>query len=109
LIQAQADAARFYIFLALICISSGLMLLIVPILIAVPEPILKVALHVGGTLVAAVGTFPSGKYLQRKDRGSAIRSISRQYELLQTAGLLASPARRDLDRMIVLLIKGMIK
>jgi hypothetical protein len=109
LVQAQAEAARFYILLTLLCISSGLTLLVIPVLVTVPESVLKIALHVGGTLIAAVGTFPSGKYLQRKDRASAIRTIFLQYEQLKNAGLLASPARRELDKMITRLVQGMIK
>jgi hypothetical protein len=113
LVKAQSDAAQFYVVLIFVCVSSGLFLasggLVLPVLVAVPEPSLTIALLVGGGLVAAVGTLPSGKYLERKDRASALRTISLQYDRLQTAGLLASPARRELDKMYTHFVQGMIK
>ena len=70
---------------------------------------IKAALRVGGGLVAALGLFPSAQYLKRQDRVFALRMISSEYERLQNAGLLASAARKALDKQIARLIEGMIK
>jgi hypothetical protein len=69
-----------------------------------PQEELKLAIRIGGGLVAALGAFPSTKYLQRRDRASALQMISREYERLHD-----SPARKQLDNMINGLVRGMIK
>ena len=109
LVQAQVEAAHFYIWLAGACFGLGLSIVAVPLVIAVPEEVLRTAMHVGGALVAVVGTFPSGKYLQRRDRASALEMISSQYAVLERSGNLATAARRDLDRQISQFIKGLMK
>ena len=107
--QAQTDAARFYVLLAMACGAAGLLMLVAPLLIIVPEEFMRMALHIGGSLVAAIATFPSGKYLQRRDRASALQMISSEYARLESSGNLASPARKELDKLINRVVQGMIK
>jgi hypothetical protein len=102
-------AATLYVLLAIACVAGGLLMLVVPLLIIVPEEFLRTALHIGGSLVAAIATFPSGKYLQRRDRASALRMISSEYARLERSGNLASPARTELDKLINRIVQGMIK
>jgi hypothetical protein len=109
LVQAQVDAAHFYIWLALACFGLGLAIVAVPLVITVPEAFVSTTLHVGGGLVAAVGTFPSGKYLQRRDRASALQMISSQYGVLERSGSLATPARRKLDQQINQFVERLMK
>jgi hypothetical protein len=108
LVQAQIGAARFYVLLALACVAGGGLLLTIPLLIIVPQEFTRMALQIGGGLVAAVGTFPSGKYLQRKDRAAALQMISSDYARLERAGSLSSPARKELDKLINRVVQGMI-
>jgi hypothetical protein len=108
-VQAQIDAARFYVLLAIACVAGGLLMLVVPLLIIVPEEFMRMTLHIGGSLFAAIATFPSGKYLQRRDRASALQMISSEYARLESSGNLASPARKELDKLINRVVQGMIK
>jgi hypothetical protein len=108
-VEAQTSAARFYVLLALACLVIGLFLLAIPTLLVLPEAEFVTASRIGGGLVTAVGAFPSSRYLQRQDRASALRMISLEYERLQAAGLLASPARKELDRMIMSLVRSMVR
>jgi hypothetical protein len=107
-VQAQIGAARFYVLLALACVAGGGLLLTIPLLVIVPQEFTRMALQIGGGLVAAVGTFPSGKYLQRKDRAAALQMISSDYARLERAGSLSSPARKELDKLINRVVQGMI-
>jgi hypothetical protein len=108
-VEAQNAAARFYVTLTLINVASGLSLMAMPLLLPITQEEVKAILRIGGGFVVALGAFPSTKFLQRKDRVFALQMISSEYQRLQIAGLLASPARKALDRIIARLIEGMIK
>lgn len=109
LIEAQIGAARFYVLLTLIYICFGLGLLACPMLVQMSQEGLKLAMRIGGGVVTALGAFPSSKYLQRKDRESALRMISHEYGRLSDSGFLASPAREELDKIVNSFLMGMIK
>jgi hypothetical protein len=108
-VEGQTAAARFYILLTLTYVVFGLSLLAMPMLFAIPQEEIRMTLRIGGGLVAALGAFPSTKYLQRRDRVFALRMISSEYDRLQVSGLLTSPARQQLDRMYMRLLQGMIR
>jgi hypothetical protein len=109
LAKAQNAAARFYVILTFINVVSGLSLLAMPLVLPITQEEVKAILRIGGGFVVALGAFPSTKYLQRRDRVFALQMISLEYERLQIAGLLGSPARKALDKIIARLIEGMIK
>jgi hypothetical protein len=108
LLEAQSAAAHFYVWLTVIYVSAGLAFLAAPAVVYLPAEEFKLALHVGGALIAALGAFPSRKYLQRRDRAYALQMIQSEYERLQALGLLVSRERSTLDRMIGTLVKGMM-
>ena len=109
LIAAQADAARFYVLLTITLVGCGLASMASPTILPLSQDEIKTAMRIGGALVAALGAFPSAKYLQRKDKKSALEMISKRYEQLRGREYFHSPARSDLDKMVVVLIKGMLK
>jgi hypothetical protein len=108
LIQAQIEAAQFYIRLSLAYGTVGVCILAVPLIISVPEEFLRLALHLGGILIGAIATFPSTKYLQRRNRGFGLRMIASEYGRLARAGELASPARKQLDQLVTRVLKDML-
>jgi hypothetical protein len=90
-------------------VTAGLVFLTAPAVINIPAEEIKLALRVGGALIAALGAFPSAKYLQRRDRAYALQMIKLEYERLEAVGLLAGRERSALDRMIGALVRGMIR
>jgi cytochrome c biogenesis protein CcdA len=108
-LEAQSAAAHFYIRLTLIYVIAGVAFLIAPTVINLPAEEFKLALRVGGALIAALGAFPSAKYLRRRDRAYALQMIQSEHGRLEAIGLLASRERAALDRMIGTLVRGMMR
>jgi hypothetical protein len=109
MIQAQDGAARFYIYLTAIHLLVGLVILTATLLLVVADAEVKFALRIGGGLVAALGGFPSAKYLRRRDRAYALKMMQSEYERLRVAGLVSGPLRAELDRMFKKLLRDMIR
>jgi hypothetical protein len=109
LIAAQADAARFYALLTITSVGCGLASITSSTIFPLSQDEIIIAMRIGGALITALGAFPSAKYLQRKDKKSALEMISKRYEQLRGREYFHSPARSDLDKMVVVLIKGMLK
>ena|SRR5438067_522939 len=109
LVEAQGAAAKFYILLTMTYVAIGMFLLSAPMFLTIAREEISTVIRIGGVLVAALGAFPSTKYLQRKDRAFALEMIALEYDRLTAQGLLTGPARTELDKMISHLLKGMMR